>query len=131
MLSSLGKGTGYESFLPFSPGLTAVKVTLTGRDTGPTRTPSTNEAGHSFFPLVAPGRYRVSAENEGFKRAVQELVVETGKRVTLDLNLQPGPLHPNDIARFRLPHGSYSDSPQRRKDRERDPFLLCASASLR
>jgi hypothetical protein len=83
-------------------GLTAVKVTLTGRDTGPTRTASTNEAGHYSFPLVAPGRYRVSAEKEGFKRAVQELVVETGKRVFIH-----------------------------RRGAERNQFLLCVSASLR
>ncbi|MEK7408626.1 MAG: TonB-dependent receptor [Acidobacteriota bacterium] len=68
----------------------AAKITLANRDTGQSRAAQTNDAGYYFFPLVQPGRYQVSAEKAGFKKGVQELLVETGKRATVDLSLEVG-----------------------------------------
>jgi len=70
--------------------LPQVKVSLTSRDTGQKREAATNDAGYYFFPLLAPGRYQVAAEKAGFKKAVRDVVVETGRRVTVDLGLELG-----------------------------------------
>lgn len=65
-------------------------VTLTSRDTGATRTTATNDLGYYFFSLVAPGRYQIAVERSGFKKATQDVVVETGRRVTADFTLELG-----------------------------------------
>lgn len=65
-------------------------VTLTSRETGVARTTTTNELGYYFFPLVTPGRYQIGVERAGFKKATQEILVETGRRVTADFTLELG-----------------------------------------
>jgi hypothetical protein len=75
---------------PSAAVLPGVRVTLTNRDTQQVRTALTNDAGYYFFPLLPPGPYQVAAEKEGFKRAVQDLTVETGRRTTVDLGLEIG-----------------------------------------
>jgi len=75
---------------PSGAVLPGVKVTLTNRDTQQERAAATSESGYYFFPLVAPGSYQVSAQKEGFKRAEQQAVVETGRRTTADLGLEIG-----------------------------------------
>src|SRR5882762_8147072 len=67
------------------------KVTITDRDTGFTRTATTNESGNYSFPDLPPGTYTVTAEQTGFKkvsRAGVDVIVNTTQRV--DLVLQPG-----------------------------------------
>lgn len=65
-------------------------VTLTSRDTGAARTTATNDLGYYFFSLVPPGRYQIAVERTGFKKATQDVVVETGRRVTADFTLELG-----------------------------------------
>lgn len=72
------------AFLPNST------VTLINRDTGQSRRATTNDLGYYFFPLVNPGPYEVSVERTGFKKGTQSIVVETGKRVTADFDLELG-----------------------------------------
>jgi hypothetical protein len=75
---------------PSAAVLPGAKVTLTHRDTRQSRDTQTNDAGYYFFPLLPPGPYQVAVEKEGFKRAVQDLTVETGRRTTVDLSLEIG-----------------------------------------
>src|SRR2546429_9380158 len=67
------------------------KITITERDTGFTRSTTTNESGNYAFPDLPPGTYTVVAEQAGFKRASRggvDVIVNTSQRV--DLALQPG-----------------------------------------
>ena len=70
------------------PGVT---VTAENRETGFMRTTLTNGDGEYVVTLLPPGRYNVSAELQGFKRAVRENVaVSVGTRQTLNLLLEVG-----------------------------------------
>ncbi len=67
------------------------KVTLTARDTGVSRSATTNESGNYTFADVPPGAYTVAVEQTGFKRAVRNNVdVIVNSTVRVDLALQPG-----------------------------------------
>ncbi|HEY3416312.1 MAG TPA: carboxypeptidase-like regulatory domain-containing protein, partial [Armatimonadota bacterium] len=70
--------------------LTGTKVTVNNLETNQSRTAVTNDIGYFFFPLLTPGRYRVSAERPGFKRGTQDIPIETGKRSTADFTLELG-----------------------------------------
>src|SRR5260370_36071462 len=70
------------------------KVTITDRDTGFTRTATTNESGNYAFPDLPPGTYTVTAEQTGFtktSRAGGDVPVNPSDR--LDFPLQPGQVH--------------------------------------
>jgi carboxypeptidase family protein/TonB-dependent receptor-like protein len=70
------------------PGVT---VSAENRETGYLRTTLTNAQGEYLITLLPPGRYNVSAELEGFKRAVREGVsISVGTRQTLNLLLEVG-----------------------------------------
>jgi hypothetical protein len=67
------------------------KVTITGIDTGISRSGRTNESGNYTFADLAPGNYAVDVEAVGFKKETRgniDLVVNTSLRV--DIQLQPG-----------------------------------------
>jgi Carboxypeptidase regulatory-like domain len=67
------------------------KITLTETNTNITRTAQTNESGNYVVPDLPPGKYRITAEVPGFKRASKagvDVLVNTTSRV--DLDLQPG-----------------------------------------
>ena len=62
-------------------------------NTGVKTTVNTNEAGIYLFPSLIPGRYRVMAEKEGFRRmAYSEVQLELSGRITLDFSLEIGHL---------------------------------------
>ena len=65
-------------------------VQLMSQETGAARTTTTNDLGYYLFTLVPPGRYQVTAERPGFKKAARDIVVETGRRVTADFTLELG-----------------------------------------
>jgi hypothetical protein len=66
-------------------------VTLQNTQTGVTMTAVTNDAGVYNFPSVQPGKYRVSAEKAGFKKAVYtDVTLELSDRVTLNFALEVG-----------------------------------------
>jgi len=68
-----------------------VTVTLTDLDRNQTFTTQTNEAGLYLFSNVNPGRYQVSVEPSGFRRAVSAVLEVTAQQtVRVDLKLELG-----------------------------------------
>jgi hypothetical protein len=58
---------------------------------GVTRTLTTDDAGEYNAPNLTPGQYTVRAEAKGFKKLErQNVVIEVGKEVRVDLTVQPG-----------------------------------------
>ena len=66
-------------------------VTVLDTQRGVARTLTTDEAGEYNAPTLIPGAYTVRAEAKGFKRVErQNVVLEVGHEVRIDLTLQPG-----------------------------------------
>jgi Carboxypeptidase regulatory-like domain len=66
-------------------------VTVVDTARGITRTLTTDEAGEYNAPNLTPGTYTVLAEAKGFKKLErQNIVIEVGKEVRVDLTVQPG-----------------------------------------
>src|SRR6202047_1314182 len=66
-------------------------VTVVDTDRGVTKTLVTNEAGEYNAPTLNPGTYKVRVEAKGFKTIErQNVVLEVGKEIRVDLTLQPG-----------------------------------------
>src|SRR6266851_6807068 len=66
-------------------------VTVTDTERGVTKTLITNEPGEYNAPSLNPGTYKVRAEAKGFKTVErQNIVLEVGKEIRVDLTLQPG-----------------------------------------
>ncbi|HET7617235.1 MAG TPA: carboxypeptidase regulatory-like domain-containing protein [Vicinamibacterales bacterium] len=82
------RGTVTDQSKAFVPGAT---VTLTGQDTGLTRTTTTNASGVYTFTTVPVGRYTVSVELQGFKTATQtDIVLNVADDRAVDFELAPG-----------------------------------------
>jgi len=72
------------------PGAT---VTVTNLDTGIIRTATSNEAGVYRVPSLDPGRYKVSAELQGFRTAEQtNLTLSVGATLGVNFGMQTGTL---------------------------------------
>jgi hypothetical protein len=70
------------------PGAT---VTLTNLDTGITAVHVTDENGNFEFPTVRIGRYKITAELQGFATAlVDEVQLTVGARQRIEMKLNPG-----------------------------------------
>jgi len=66
-------------------------VTVIDTERGITRTLTTDDAGEYNAPNLTPGNYTVRAEAKGFKKLErQNIVLEVGKEVRVDLTVQPG-----------------------------------------
>jgi hypothetical protein len=66
-------------------------VTVIDTQRGVARTLTTDEAGEYNAPTLIPGAYTVRAEAKGFKKIErQNVVLEVGHEVRIDLTLQPG-----------------------------------------
>src|SRR5579863_5659191 len=66
-------------------------VTITDKDRGVARTLTTDDAGEYNAPNLIPGTYIVRVEANGFKRLErQNVVLEVGKEIRVDLTVQPG-----------------------------------------
>jgi len=66
-------------------------VTVIDTDRGTSRTLTTDDAGEYNAPNLTPGTYTVRAEAKGFKKLErQNVVVEVGKELRIDLTVQPG-----------------------------------------
>ncbi len=66
-------------------------VSVTDVDRGTSRVLTTDEAGAFNAPSLLPGNYKVRAEFKGFKATErQNLVLEVGQELRVDLTLQPG-----------------------------------------
>ncbi|HEX4948810.1 MAG TPA: carboxypeptidase-like regulatory domain-containing protein [Blastocatellia bacterium] len=83
-------GTVTDATQAVVPGAT---VTLQNVLTGVILTATTNEAGVYNFPSVQPGKFRVSAERDGFKKYVYtDVTLELSDRVVLNFALEVGTL---------------------------------------
>src|SRR6185503_12098739 len=69
------------------PGAT---VTLTSKETARTQEVKANDSGFYRFSNLAPGTYSLSAENEGFKKSVQDITVKAEEVQGFDLALSTG-----------------------------------------
>ena len=66
-------------------------VTVLDTQRGVARTLTTDDAGEYNAPTLLPGNYTVRAEAKGFKKLErQNIVLEVGKEVRVDLTVQPG-----------------------------------------
>ncbi len=66
-------------------------VTIVDTQRGVARTLKTDDAGEYNAPTLIPGTYTVRAEAKGFKTVErQNVVLEVGKEVRVDLTVQPG-----------------------------------------
>src|SRR5580704_17465124 len=66
-------------------------VTIVDKDRGVARTLATDDAGEYNAPNLIPGTYIVRVEANGFKRLErQNIVLEVGKEIRVDLTVQPG-----------------------------------------
>jgi hypothetical protein len=71
--------------------LPGVSVTVANIDTGDTRVVVSNEAGVYRAPLLPLGRYRVSAELEGFRKFEQlGLTLSAGQAAVININMTVG-----------------------------------------
>src|SRR5690242_9465648 len=71
--------------------ISGATVTVIDKDRGVARTLTTDDAGEYNAPTLIPGTYIVRAEAKGFKRLErQNVVLEVGKEIRVDLTVQPG-----------------------------------------
>src|SRR5262245_48378796 len=67
--------------------LGGASVTVTQTDTNLVHKVQTNSSGAYLVVNLAPGRYLVEAESQGFAKAVQSVILEVAQRARLDLSL--------------------------------------------
>ena len=66
-------------------------VTVTNVATNVSQSMTTNESGDFNAPYLIPGKYRVTVESTGFKKAVRDNIeVRVGDRLQLDMALEVG-----------------------------------------
>lgn len=71
--------------------LAGATLKLTNLDTNITSTVAANDAGEYTFPLLNSGRYRLTAEAQGFQTSqVNDLTVELGRTLRVDLAMKLG-----------------------------------------
>jgi len=71
--------------------ISGATVTVTDTERGVSKILVTNEPGEYNAPTLNPGTYKVRAESKGFKTVErQNIVLEVGKEIRVDLTLQPG-----------------------------------------
>src|SRR6202140_3075583 len=76
---------------PSGAVIAGATVSVIDTQRGLARTLTTDQAGEYNAPTLIPGTYTVRVEAKGFKRLNREnIVLEVGKEVRVDLPLQPG-----------------------------------------
>src|SRR6266849_7982729 len=71
--------------------ISGATVTVTDTERGVSKILTTNEPGEYNAPTLIPSTYKVRVEIKGFKTVErQNVVLEVGKEVRVDLTLQPG-----------------------------------------
>jgi trimeric autotransporter adhesin len=71
--------------------LMGATLTLTNQETNVSRTTVTNQSGEYVFDRVDPGKYKLSANLNGFKKADRaDVLVETQQQLALDFTLDVG-----------------------------------------
>src|SRR5207245_3333450 len=67
---------------PSQASLPGVSLALTNEETGVTERAATNAQGEYTFPLLQPGRYRLSVEAKGFRPYTRTGIVLEAARVS-------------------------------------------------
>src|SRR5712692_5877225 len=75
---------------PSGAAVPGSQVTVTNTATNVSDSETTNEAGVYTVLYLAPGRYTVVAEKQGFKKLLHTIDVRVGDKITLDLPLEVG-----------------------------------------
>lgn len=70
--------------------IVGARIVVENVDTGIEIASSSNEAGNYRVPSLPPGRYRVSVETAGFKRAESEVTLMIQQQARLDFTLEVG-----------------------------------------
>jgi hypothetical protein len=95
------QGTVVDQTRAVLPGVT---ITVTNLDTRVARTTTSNDDGVYRVPSVEPGRYKVSAELQGFRGATQEeVIVSVGATVGINFTMQTGSLEETIQVRATAP----------------------------
>lgn len=77
---------------PQQRAIVGAKLHLTAQNTGATRDASSNSQGLFELPGLAPDRYEIKIEAQGFAPQTRSLQLEVGQRLTLDFALAMGPV---------------------------------------
>jgi len=78
---------------PVGAAVAGARVTVTNLNTNTSSTYQTNTTGDYFVPSLLPGRYSVTAEKAGFKKAtVGNLTLEVAQTLRVDIPMQLGEL---------------------------------------
>lgn len=76
---------------PTGASVPGVSITITNLRTGVAVRTTSNEVGAYSFPTLPSGVYQLTAERQGFRKlSLNEIRLEVGARVSLDLNLEIG-----------------------------------------
>src|SRR5712691_2096816 len=75
---------------PSGAAVPGSQVIVTNTATNVSDSVTTNEAGVYTVLYLAPGRYTVVAEKQGFKKLLQTIEVRVGDKITLELPLEVG-----------------------------------------
>jgi hypothetical protein len=76
---------------PSSAVIPGAAMLITNTDTGLQRKTSSNDVGYYGFPQLRPGRYRLTAQKEGFKLLSRDgILLQVDDRLTLNLNMEIG-----------------------------------------
>src|SRR6266478_1890515 len=65
-------------------------VSLKNPDSGFVRSTVSNQTGNYVLTAIPPGHYQLRAAGKGFSTIAQDLVLEVGRAVTLNLNMKAG-----------------------------------------
>src|SRR5579863_2618244 len=97
LLASLSFGQATDATVsgtvtdPSSAHVVGANITAINVATGVTLTASTNEAGVYVFPSLPVGKYRITAEHPGFRKAsVNEVELDVGAQLSLNIRLEIG-----------------------------------------
>jgi len=76
---------------PSGAALPGARVTVTNEETNTSVTAQSNEEGNYNVPFLPPGRYTVTTEANGFKKAVRgRIIVQVQDNLTLNFSMAPG-----------------------------------------
>ncbi|MCI0420725.1 MAG: carboxypeptidase-like regulatory domain-containing protein, partial [Acidobacteria bacterium] len=76
---------------PSGAAVPGARITVANEETNTSVTAQSNEEGNYNVPFLAPGRYTVTAEANGFKKAVRgRIIVQVQDKLTLNFSLEPG-----------------------------------------
>lgn len=75
---------------PAQAPIKGAQVTLTNDETGEQRTAHADSQGEFTFPMVAPGRYTIEAEQSGFQKLPQHVILEVDQDIQVRVPMVTG-----------------------------------------